>query len=232
MTSESAHGDSNRYRLDIDGELPISSLIEARLHTLGVTKAELARRMGYATTVEKGIRRIEALLAGDLKQYKNLRGPLAKGLGLEESDTDAAVEGTRYVLWARDDRQYRRDFTAHVIWDTEFRVPRPIASAGLMGANRLLSYWPVSSRPQDWSEEAVANRPAGIPCYGVIQGFWVNYSPDCAVRFTNQGEPEDVLDQAVRPGVPSAAFGSRPTHWSEVTRRRSEALQGADRNLR
>ena len=103
-------------------------------------------------------------------------------------------------------------------------LPQPITIAGLVGANRLLYYYPDSPRPQDWSEQAVANRPRGIPCYGVIDGFWVNYSPGCAVSFTNQGEPENVFDQAVRPGVPSAAFGSRPINWAEVTRRRRESL--------
>ena len=224
MTNEAALLESHRYRLDIDGALPLASLIEARLDVLGATKAELARRMGYATTVEKGVRRIEALLKADLKQYTNLRGPLAKGLAVDESVLDAAAAETRYVLWARDDRQYRRDFEPHVIWDTEFRIPQPITIAGLVGANRLLYYYPDSPRPQDWSEQAVANRPRGIPCYGVIHGFWVNYSPGCAVSFTNQGEPEDVFDQAVRPGVPSAAFGSRPINWAEVTRRRRESL--------
>ena len=227
MTNEAAPLESHRYRLDIDGALPLASLIEARLDVLGATKAELARRMGCATTVEKGIRRIEALLKADLKQYTNLRGPLAKGLALDESVLDAAVADTRYMLWARNDRQYRRDFKPHVIWDTALRIPRPITIAGLVGANRLLYYYPDSPRPQDWSEQAVANRPRGIPCYGVVDGFWVNYSPDCAVSFTNEGVPEEVFGQSVRPGFPSASFGSRPTNWAEVTAHRSESLGDA-----
>ena len=144
---------------------------------------------------------------------------------------DAAVADTRYVLWARDDRQYRRDFKPHVIWDTEFQIPRPIAIAGMVGANRLLYYYPDSPRPQDWSAQAVANRPRGIPCYGVVDGFWVNYSPDCAVSFTNEGVPEEVFGQAVRSGVPSAVFGSRPTNRGEVTQQRKQSLDEIDWTL-
>lgn len=201
MTSEVALSDSHRYRLDIDEALPLASLIEARLDGLGVSKADLARRMGYATTVEKGVRRIAALVKGDLKPYTNLRGPLAEGLDVDVSVLDAAVADTRYVLWARYDRQYRRDFRPHVVWDTELRIPQPTTIAGMVGANRMLYHYPVSTRPQDWSEEAVATRPRGIPCYGRVRGFWVNYSPDCAVHFNNEGVPGEVFGQAVRPGV-------------------------------
>ena len=226
-TSPDPHAKSP-YRLDIDGELPLTTLIQTKLESLGLTKVALAQRMGYTSTPEKGIRRLDSLLAGDLKKYKNIKGPLAKALEVEESVLDQVVADTRYVFWARDDRAYRRDFRPHVVWNTEFRIPRPIAIAGVVGANRLLYYYPVSPRPQDWSEEAVENRPRGIPCYGLVFGFWVNYSPDCSVEFTEDGEPESVFGQAVRPGVPSAAFGSRPTNWAEVTKSRNENLDKID----
>ena len=216
------------YRIDIDGELPISGLIRSRMEALGLRKVDLARRMGYQTSVEKGIRRLDALLAGELRKYSNLRYALAAGLDVAVIALDQVVADTRHIQWARDDREYRRGFTPHIIWDTEFWVPRPIAIAGFVGAQRALYFHPTSENPADWSEEAAASCPMGIPCYGVARGFWVNYSPDCAVHFNKQGEPDEVLGKAVRPGIATALVGSRPTNWSEVTRQRERILKAVD----
>lgn len=207
---------SEVYRIDIDGELPLMTWMTSQMCALALSKADLARRMGYEITVEKGVRRLDALLAGDLRKYGNLRRELALGLYVDVTALDEVVADTRYVQWARDDREYRLGFTPHVIWDTEFRSPRPISIAGFIGAQRNLYFHPAGTNPADWSEEATANCPPGIPCYGVVRGFWVNYSPDCAVHFSKQGEPDDVLVQAIRPGVATASIGSQPINWVEV----------------
>lgn len=212
---------SKVYRIDIDGDLPLATWITSRMGTLSLSKADLARRMGYQATVEKGVRRVDALLAGDLKKYGNLRRALAAALDVDLAALDEVVADTRYVLWARDDREYRRGFSSHAIWDTEFRVPRPLVIAGMAGLQRALYFHPTSADPADWSEEATANCPRGIPCYGVVRGFWVNYTPDCAVYFNRNGEPGEVLGKAVRPGVLSASIGSRPVNLAGLSQQRS-----------
>lgn len=197
------------YRLEIDGELPLTTLIENRRRELGLSLAELAQRMGYESTASTGIHRLNALLNGDLKKFDNLKEPLLQGLALDEQTLTNAVVDSRYVLWARDDREYRRNFVPHIVWQTESRIPRSIAMAAT-GTWRDIYFYPESNRPQDWSEEASAQCPTGLALYGRVHGFWVNYSPDCAVSFNPRGEPMDVFDKAVRPGVPSSSHG--PLH--------------------
>lgn len=204
--NQSGNPGSGACRLDIDAVLPLTALIESRLRTLDVSVAELARRMGYETTVEKGVRRIEALLAGELKQARNLASGLAKGLEMDGAVVQAAIEDTRYVHWARDDRAYRQAFQPHVIWETTLSAPSPIAIAGMVNARRGLFWYPGPIEAARISDEAVAAMPEGVACYGRVVGFHVNYSPDCAVRFDTQGVPLAALVQAIRPGASSASI--------------------------
>ena len=45
--------------------LPIQALVEARSNELGLPRSELARRCGFKN-INKGLRRIDQLLGGDL----------------------------------------------------------------------------------------------------------------------------------------------------------------------
>jgi hypothetical protein len=49
--------------------LPIRTLIEARSQDLALTRADLVRRAGYKN-IDKGLRRLEALMTGDLRLTK------------------------------------------------------------------------------------------------------------------------------------------------------------------
>lgn len=217
MTNQSDKSDVGAYRLDIDGELPLTTLMASRLSALELTKAGLACRMGYEATVAKGVRRLEALLAGDLRHYSNLKEPLAKGMAVEGALLDEAVADTRYVLWARDDRAYRREFTPHVVWKTTLSIPSPTTIAGFINARRGLFWYPGVINPACISEAATSAMPEGVACYGRATGFYVNYSPDCAVRFNQQGEALETFDHAIRPGYASASVAGRPLNLTEVT---------------
>jgi hypothetical protein len=193
------------YRLDPDSVLPLTVLLQSR----GVRSAELARACGYAN-VSKGVRRIEALSDGDLHDFESLKLLLAKGLDLDIADLETAAADTRYIKWAREDRAYRRGFEPHVIWKTALTIPRPIAIAGVIGASRMLKFIPATGHALKISAEALANCPDGVPCYGRVTGFYVNYSPDRAVEFNREGEPLSVLDAAVRPGHAITRVNGRP----------------------
>ena len=210
MTEQSKLREGGRYRLDIDADLPLTRLIRERMDALGLSKAELARSMGYGATVEKGIRRIEALLAGQLGKAGPVSEKLAEGLAVDPKIVDIAASDTRYVLWARDDRNYRRDFAPHVVWETEQSRPSPITIAGMVNAQGRLYWYPGSIDPVRISDEALRVMPQGVPCYGKVTGYHVNYSPDCAVRFDTNGEPLEALDHAIRPGFAKASVDGRP----------------------
>ena len=198
------------YRLDLDGTLPFAGFVAARLSALALTKAELVRRMGYSATVTKGIRRLEELLAGNLKLYNTRRSVLAVALEVSETELDDVVADTRYVLWARNDRAYRAEFRPHVVWATTKSVPSPITIAAMINAHRQLFWYPSPGNPSQISGEAVLAAPRGVPCYGFVVGFHVNYTPDNAVSFDLDGTPVAVLDTAVRPGRARASIGGRP----------------------
>ena len=188
-------------RIDIEGELPISSLLSSQLRILGMSTAQAARRLGYETTVAKGVRRLSALIAGDLKHINTLREPLTNGLAIDQAVLDKSIEDTRHVLWARDDRDYRINFALHVVWKTALSTPSPITVAAISGARSHLLWYPSGIDPAHVSEAVREIMPDGVPCYGKVTGYYVNYSPDCAVHFNPHGEPLEVLSHAVRPGA-------------------------------
>jgi hypothetical protein len=187
--------DPVHYRLDPDSPLPITAILSAH----AIPRAELAKRCGY-TNVTKGIRRLDELREGSLEHYASLRVALAQALDIPLAELDRAADDSKYILWARQDRDYRQDFVPHVIWKTYLTVPSPITIAGMIGASRMLRYEPSTQQPMMFSVEAAENCPEGVPCYGRVTGFYVNYSPDCAVEFDRLGEPVATLARAVRPG--------------------------------
>ena len=197
-----------RIDIDIDGELPLTSLIRSRMRELGLRNVDLAKRMGYLN-VDKGMRRVSSLIEGNTKAYPEHRLTLAGAIETDLTDLDSAYEDTIYTFWARDDRQYRREFVPHVVWETALRVPRPITVAAMASAHLGLYFYPTSERPKDWCDEALATCPRAVSCYGRVRGFWVNYSPDCAVLFSKLGAPREVIAHAVRPGRAVAKVKSR-----------------------
>ena len=208
MERDNGGRSNSAYRLDIDGELPITTLIHSRLEVLRESKVEVVRRMGYKK-VEKGIRRIDALLAGNLTKYAAIGTSVSQGLAIDKAVLDEAVRDTYYVQWARDDRAYREAFIPHVVWHTTLSIPSPIAVAGFINARRFLFWYPDGVDAARISDTAVAVIPKGVVCFGQVIGFYVNYTPDCAVRFNTQGDPLELLVGAKRPGYSSASVGGR-----------------------
>ena len=193
------------YRLDPDSPFPLTVLLEAS----DLYPVELARECGFGN-VSKGIRRLYALTEGDLVHFESLKLPLAKALNVDIDQLDAAAADTKYIQWARQDHAYRRNFEPHVIWKTALTTPSPITMAGVIGAATRLRYFPTTCNALKISAEAVVACPQGVPCYGLVTGFYVNYSPDQAVEFDREGEPLAVLDAAVRPGYATARINGRP----------------------
>jgi len=215
MTEQASRLNAPLERLDLDETLPLTAAIMDFLAHSGLAKAELVRRLGYVSTVPKGLRRLDALLQGELKYFEALKARLAAALGMS-ADALARLAGeTHTALQAQADREYRDAFVPHVIWDTTLRIPSPITIAGMIGAQRHLYFNPRGIDPATWSDEAAQACPLGIPCYGRVTGFWVNYSPDCAVHFSRDGEPTEVLAAAVRRGAAVALIGTRPLTTSE-----------------
>lgn len=146
------------------------------------------------------MRRIEALIDEDLAGWAGLRLPLAAALAVPFDILDEALADVRYLAWARADRDYRRTFVPHVVWRTTHAVPRPIVVAAMIGAARWLIHPLHSRQPLRFRTEAMVNCPEGVPCYGRVTGFFINYTPDAAVEFDRGGVPQAQWRQAVKPG--------------------------------
>src|SRR6516162_2576553 len=116
--------------------LPIRTLIETRFQDLALTPAKLVRRAGYRN-IDKGLRRLEALMAGDLRTTKTLIDALPTALDLSPEVVARAIEDTRQTI-AEAEAEARATFKPHAMIISERVRPSPLFIAAIMGVNRIL----------------------------------------------------------------------------------------------
>ena len=178
----------------------LSKLIEDRLEDLGISRRELVPRLGY-TNVNKGHRRLSAILLGDRQIARQLRTALALALEVDISEVDAAIDTDHQAELTELDKQYREKFVAHAIVTTAYSIPSPIFVAAMCRSDRLMRIdFKEGSSPVTYSYQAKQKLPEGIPAFGKTTGFIVNYSPYHAVAFDRCGHPTRQLNEAVRLG--------------------------------
>lgn len=144
----------------------------------------LARRCGWMN-LDKGRRRLQALVDGDLRHYEDFREALARGLGISAAQLDAVVDAQRH----REARRAARDFVPHVVWRTAQSRPSGITLAVAFGFVSRLRFDPVDRTPLAMLREAVARCPGELPFFGRVTGFVINYRPDLAIHFDRRGHP-------------------------------------------
>ncbi len=109
------------------------------------------------------------------------------------------------VAVADDDAAYGGHFRPHLVWVTSNRIPQPIFVAALCGGyEKMHHYFRDGSAPSTFVDQALALVPdhAGIPGFGWIRGFFINYGPDEAVRYDLDGHPLERSPVAHRIGRP------------------------------
>jgi hypothetical protein len=124
--------------------LAIKTLVTTRCHELGLTKARLLRLAGYRNET-KGLRRLDALLAGAMEPARALIQALPVALGLPARTISAAMEETQQQLVTlrrqaaeQAEAEYRAAFRPHAVILTERTIPQPIFIAAIIGVDRLL----------------------------------------------------------------------------------------------
>ncbi|MFB9069555.1 hypothetical protein [Pseudofulvimonas gallinarii] len=117
----------------------------------------LARRCGWMN-LDKGRRRLQALVDGDLRHYEDFREALARGLGISAAQLDAVVDAQRH----REARRAARDFVPHVVWRTAQSRPSGITLAVAFGFVSRLRFDPVDRTPLAMLRDAVARCPASF----------------------------------------------------------------------
>jgi hypothetical protein len=205
--------------------LAIAELIESRRRELGLKRVQLVRRAGLKNET-KALRRLGALLAGDLRASNSLIDGLPAALNLPPEAIQCALEETGRQIEeaearAREEAEaaWRAAFKPHAIIVVERTVPEPIFVAAAMGLDRILRVdFNYSGGEGSWARRALegvreklAEFGGVLPAFGHATGFIVNYSPDFAVRFSLDGTPQEVFGAAYRIGEASLLLkGGKP----------------------
>jgi hypothetical protein len=127
-------------------EYAISRLVLERAKTLGLTRSDLVRRLGYENS-SNGHRALTELLMSGF-QSPTITPRLADALEVEPDLLDQVWMATarqqhdeaRAQILERE-RAYRAAFRPHLQIQTERRVPSPIFVAALLGTARLRIVW-------------------------------------------------------------------------------------------
>ncbi|WP_373506393.1 hypothetical protein [Thiocapsa sp.] len=190
---------------------PLPELIARRSRELGLTRPQLVLRMGYAN-VTKGLRRLAAIEQGDLRHSGQFHGPLAAALEIPPEEVEDAFAATRAALDAEQEAAYRDAFRPHAVILTERSIPSPLFVAAFMGVERLLRIrLDTDAAPDTFSRQARERLPpdGGVPAFGRIIGYVVNYSPDEAVQYDLEGHEVARFGRAIRLGQTTVRVGGR-----------------------
>ena len=181
-------------------EMSLGQLIHQRMQELGIGRAELARRMGYAN-IAKGCRRIDQICGGHLDMAGNLRMALSAGLRVDIEVIDKAIESTRAVQVVAEDKAYRESFKPHAVLLTEHKIPTQITICAMTGGSRhRIIPFKEGSSPKTYAAQAREALPNVVPFFGRPTGYVVNCTPDFALTFNKEGRLLGRLDRAFRVG--------------------------------
>jgi hypothetical protein len=198
-------------------DLAIATLIRSRMTELGLSRGEFVNRLGYKN-IAKGIRRIDVLCEGDLEGTKHFLDVLPQALETSAETVKLALDQTvrELELAAKEeaaarDKIWRENFRPHAIILTERKVPSPIFVVAMIGVEKLLRIdIDATQGPMSFVRQVLDRLPEVVPAFGKPIGFVINYSPDQAVRFDRNGQANEILKEAVRPGTAVLRLGGRP----------------------
>ena len=217
-------------------EFPLSRLIRNRSQELGLNAKELGFRLGYRNSA-KAAGRVDALCEGHIASRKSKRAldRLANALEVPEHIVEEAVAATNEHLVELDrqaeqakrvaqeasEARWRASFKPHAVLDTEHKCPSQITICGLTGG---IGRWLIvrldnSKELTTFVQQVLDALPTMlrtgrtgkkyVPFFGEAKGFFLNYEPDRAIRYTLDGEIVEVLPKAYRPGEIELDIGGR-----------------------
>ncbi|MBL0404456.1 hypothetical protein JKG68_10795 [Microvirga aerilata] len=211
---------------------PLKRLIDTRVRDLGITRGELARRLGYAN-VAKALRRTE-LLCETGAGPTHLMARLPAALDVDPLTVKQAMEATFEHLRQQHEQAvaeelaaWRAAFKPHAIILTERRIPSPISICAFAGGNRFIWIDLDASRPRatfirqailELAHRRAALGRSNIPFFGAPIGFIVNLTPDRAIRYDLDGRAVALLPEAYRPGLVTGFVRRRPIPTSLLYR--------------
>ena len=220
---------SSTFRL-LFGEhgYPISRLLVDRARALGLSRSDLARRLGYRDTGNAHRALGETLKTGTVPAH--MRDHLADALALDKAVIDSVIEATSHQKqdqWRTrllaEEREYVAHFQPHLRTETARTVPQPIFIAALIGTARFrlvelpAEVWEVSTEDRDrLVKQAIrdhyrAHKRHVVP-FGAILSYTLVTMPGYLVDF---GFPFDI--------------GGNPAGPMQAVKRLGEAVLGVKR---
>jgi hypothetical protein len=127
--------------------LPIAEFVERRRREIGLGKADVVRRCGYRN-LSKGLRRLDALYAGDVEGVAPaaIIRRLSEALKVDQETVDAIVSATKEIVHVRmhiaaaaRKASWRDTFKPHAYFVTERTIPTQITICALTGGGRSLA---------------------------------------------------------------------------------------------
>jgi hypothetical protein len=135
-------------------------------------------------------------------------------------DTECALDEAKEAAW-------RAKLSTHAVILVARRISEPIFVAGIIGVEqlRVIDLDPTKGtityvkQALDGLHSKLARRNPGVdvsnehpralglPGYGRLVGFVVNYTPDYAIQFDPRGNPIAILDRAYRLGMVELSLG-------------------------
>ncbi|RZU98729.1 hypothetical protein [Spiribacter vilamensis] len=184
---------------------PLKATVTERMETLAMTRGQLGRRLSNRNP-SKALRRLDDYLARGASPSSDFTARLAEALETSPDALEDAVVDHRTQQQAHAETRYRETFVAHAVWTTTRERPGSFAMAGLINApaRRVLRF-PADLPDTEYVAYCRDNAPEGIPLYGHVTGFVINYHPDQAVRYDLEGERLETLAAAKRVGVAVAS---------------------------
>ena len=202
-------------------KLPIHELIDRRSTALQIGRRELASRCGYGN-LAKGLRRIDALCAGQLgsQAAEKVVVALPQALEIDKAEIVTALLASKALLQERKDAEaaeaeehWRAAFTPHGWLIGEREHPHSITIYAAAGGPSRFLHIPLdlTQLPVTYAHQGAEalRRNSRDPFHGKHVGYWINYDPDSAVRFSVDGVPIERLLRAYAPGQASWSVKGR-----------------------
>lgn len=176
----------------------LERLLQERMAALGLSRGSVGQRLSPANP-SKALRRLDDFTSRGVRPSEDLPERLAAVLEVSEAELMAAAQATREAIEARAEADYRARFQPHAVWTTVRSQPSSTAMAGLINAPaRLVLFFPPDLPTRDLVAYCQAGAPKGVPLYGPVTGFTINYTPDEAVRYDLDGQKQETRGAAVR----------------------------------
>jgi hypothetical protein len=178
----------------------LEQLLLERMAALGLSRGDIGQHLSPSNP-SKALRRLDTFTTTGECPEDNLCERLAGALDILLTDLVAAARATREAIEAQAEADYRARFEPHAVWTTARSHPSSTAMAGFINAPaRLRLPFPSDLPTEGYVAYCQDQAPNGIPLYGPVTGYIINYTPDHARRYDLEGRPLETLQSAVRVG--------------------------------